>query len=157
MVILEGQLAPPFTLFDQEGKKHSLSQYKGAYVLLYFYPRNNTPGCTKEACNIRDAWSDFQKANIKVLGVSTDSAKSHEKFANKHALPFTLLADVKKEVVDLYGVLGKKKFFGKEFTLTHRMSFLIDPDGKISKVYKKVKPNKHAQEVLDDVVALKNV
>lgn len=145
----EGQKAPDFSLNDQDGVKHTLSQYRGKWVLLYFYPKDDTPGCTKEACSLRDASSDFTKLRTVILGVSTDNEKSHKKFAKKYVLPFTLLADPDKKVVNLYGVWGKKKFMGREYDGTFRASFLIDPTGKIAKIYENVKPDIHAQEVLD--------
>jgi len=146
-----GQKAPDFILPDQAGKKHSLKDYKGREVLLYFYPKDDTPGCTTEACTIRDSYSGFQKSKIVVLGVSVDSIKSHEKFASKYKLLFTLLSDEDKKVVKAYGVWGKKKFMGREYMGTNRTSFLIDPQGKISKIYEQVKPALHAGEVLDGV------
>ena len=149
-----GTQAPAFTLPDQEGKEHSLSGYKGRWVLLYFYPKDDTPGCTIEACAIRDQFKDFTKIGAVVLGVSTDSVASHKKFANAYELPFTLLADVTKEVVGQYGVFGEKKFMGRTYLGTMRTSFLIDPKGKIVKVYEKVKPEIHAAEVIADLKAL---
>ena len=146
-----GQMAPDFTLLDQEGKSHTLSSYRGKWVLLYFYPKDDTPGCTIEACTIRDQFQDFQKIEAVVLGVSTDSVESHRKFAAAYQLPFTLLADVHKEVVGRYGVFGEKKFMGKTYMGTSRTSFLINPSGEIIKVYEKVKPEEHAAEVLHDL------
>ena len=143
--------APDFTLPDQDGEEHSLSDYKGQWVLVYFYPNDDTPGCTKEACAIRDSLPDFNKLKIKVLGVSANSVKSHRKFADKYRLPFTLLADEEKKVVRPYGVWAKKKFMGREYMGTLRTSFLIDPKGKIAKIYEEVKPELHAEEVLEDV------
>ena len=151
MKVSIGTPAPQFSLPDQNGETHKLEDYKGNWVLIYFYPRDDTPGCTKEACAIRDNYPDFQKLEVKVFGISTDSVNKHEKFVNKYALPFTLLADDNKKVVELYGVLGLKKFMGKEFMGTKRMSFLIDPKGKIAKIYEKVKPAEHAEEVLRDL------
>ncbi len=151
-----GQKAPDFTLPDGEGKEHSLSDYAGQWVLLYFYPKDDTPGCTIEACTIRDHYASFQKMKMKVLGVSVDGAKSHEKFAKKYDLPFTLLSDEKKEVVKLYGVWQKKKMMGKEYMGTVRTSFLIDPKGKIAKMYEAVKPELHAGEVLEDAGSMNN-
>lgn len=145
-----GSLAPNFLLPDQTGKTHSLKQYIGKIVLLYFYPKDSTPGCTLEACTIRDSYSEFTKNKIVVLGVSTDSIESHTKFAERFNLPFTLLSDSKKEVVTLYGVFGKKKFLGREYMGTTRASFLIDRQGRIAKIYDKVKPSEHAEEVLKD-------
>ena len=146
-----GVTAPDFTLADQNGEQHTLSAYQGKLVLIYFYPRDDTPGCTKEACGLRDAFPEFQQLDMPVFGISTDSIKSHSKFATKYDLPFTLLADEAKEVVNLYGVWGLKKFRGKEYEGTNRMSFLIDPEGKIAKIYEQVKPDEHAEEVLNDV------
>jgi peroxiredoxin Q/BCP len=150
-----GDQAPDFELLDQGGKLHSLSAYAGGWALLYFYPKDDTPGCTKEACMIRDYFPDFKKLKAKVLGVSVDSVKSHEKFAEKYKLPFTLLADEKKKVVGKYGVWGKKKFMGHEYEGTLRTSFLIDPKGKIAKIYENVKPEIHAEEVIEDLKKLK--
>jgi len=144
-----GQLAPDFELPDQNGKIHRLSDFRGQMILLYFYPKDNTTGCTKEACSIRDSFPVFNKLKVKVLGVSVDSVQSHKKFSEKYDLPFILLADDKKEVVKKYGVWGKKKFMGKEYYGIFRTSFLIDPQGKIVKIYENVKPEIHAEEVLD--------
>src|SRR3989338_560828 len=146
-----GKIAPDFELLDQNGKLHKLSDYRGKTVLLYFYPKDDTPGCTKEACSIRDSQANFKNLTTVVLGVSVDSIKSHKKFAKKYKLPFTLLSDEKKAVVNLYGVWGKKKFMGREYMGTLRSSFLISPDGKIAKIYEKVKPEIHAEEVLEDI------
>lgn len=148
-----GSLAPDFTLNDQEGVSHSLSEYRGKWVLLYFYPKDDTPGCTIEACTIRDQFKDFSSIGAIVLGVSTDSVKSHKKFSDAYELPFTLLADEHKEVVGQYGVFGEKKFMGRSYTGTARTSFLIAPEGKIAKVYKSVKPATHAGEVIADLKA----
>ena len=153
MKLKAGQLAPDFTLPDQDGKQHSLSDYGGKWVLVYFYPKDDTPGCTKEACAIRDDIPRFNKLKAKVLGISVDSVKSHKKFAEKYALPFTLLSDEKKEVVKKYGVWQKKKFMGKEYMGTIRTSFLIDSAGKVAKIYESVKPETHAEEVLEDLKA----
>ena len=149
-----GTPAPDFTLSDQHGKPHTLSEYRGSWVLLYFYPKDDTPGCTIEACTIRDQFKDFKKIGAVVLGVSTDSVESHKKFAEAYELPFTLLADVYKEVVGRYGVFGEKKFMGRTYMGTMRTSFLIDPKGVIVKVYEKVKPVDHAGEVIADLTAL---
>ncbi len=146
-----GAKAPAFKLADQEGKVHSLKDYAGKWVLLYFYPKDDTPGCTKEACMIRDNFPEFKKLKVVVFGVSTDSVKSHGKFVEKYDLPFTLLSDEKKELVEKYGVWQKKKFMGREYMGTLRMSFLIDPSQKIAKIYESVKPDIHAEEVLNDL------
>ena len=145
------QKAPEFSLPDQDNKLHKLSDYRGQWLLLYFYPKDDTPGCTKEACAIRDNFPSFRKLNIKIFGVSVDSIKSHKKFSEKYNLPFTLLADQEKKVVKKYGVWGKKKMMGREYESTHRTSFLIDPGGKIAKIYKNVKPEIHAEEVLENL------
>ncbi len=147
--------APLFTLPDQNGNERALRDYQGEWVLLYFYPKDDTPGCTKEACAIRDSFPDFQKLKIAVLGVSVDSVTSHKKFEAKYKLPFTLLSDDKKELVKKYGVWGKKKFMGHEYEGPFRTSFLIDPKGKIAKIYEGVNPVTHAAEVLADLKELK--
>jgi len=149
-----GDMAPDFELPDQDGQRHTLSSYRGKWVLLYFYPKDDTPGCTTEACTIRDQYADFKKAGIVVLGVSADSVDKHKKFAEKHDLPFPLLADGGKAVVKLYHAWGKKKFMGREYDGIFRISFLIDPEGKFVKFYEKVKPADHAGEVFADVKAL---
>jgi len=140
-----------FSLPDQNGKVHSLSSYKGSWVLLYFYPKDDTPGCTKEACGFRDSLNDLKKHNVFVLGVSADSVSSHQKFAKKYNLNFPLLSDEKKEIIKAYGAFGKKKFIGKEFEGILRISFLINPKGEVVKKYDKVKPEVHAKEVLEDI------
>ncbi len=148
---LKGSLAPDFTLSDQDGALHTLSAYRGKRVLMYFYPKDDTPGCTKQACALRDVVPDFGKVDLVVLGISPDSVKSHKKFAEKYELPFTLLADEGKEAVHAYGVWGRKKFMGREYDGVFRTSFLIGPDGRIEKVYEQVKPEQHAAEVLADL------
>lgn len=149
MTLRLNQPAPEFSMPDQDGAMHKLSDYRGKWVLLYFYPKDDTPGCTKEACMIRDNFPDFKKLKITVFGVSTDPVKSHKKFVDKYKLPFTLLADEGKEVVNAYGVWGKKKFMGREYLGTFRTSFLIDPKGNIAHIYENVKPDIHAEEVLE--------
>jgi peroxiredoxin Q/BCP len=146
-----GTLAPEFMLPDQDGKAHRLADFRGQWVLLYFYPKDDTPGCTTEACSIRDAWPAFGKIRAHVLGVSANTVASHKKFATKYKLPFTLLADEDKLVVKAYGVWAKKKFMGREYMGILRTSFLIDPEGKIAKVYEGVKPAEHVAEVLADL------
>lgn len=142
--------APFFTGEDQIGRIHRLQDYLGKWVLLYFYPKDDTPGCTREACGLRDAFADYKKRGIVVLGVSIDTTQSHKKFAATYKLPFTLLADPEKKIIKAYGVWGKKKFMGREYMGARRMSFLIAPDGKIAHVYDAVKPDEHAAEVLRD-------
>ncbi len=147
--------APEIKLSDQDGKVRKLSDYKGKWVLVYFYPKDDTPGCTKEACAIRDDFDNFDKLKLKVFGISADSVKSHKKFADKYKIPFTLLADEEKKTIKEYGVWGEKKFLGKKYVGILRSSFLIDPKGKIAKVYENVKPPVHAAEVIADLKALK--
>ncbi|MBI2086681.1 MAG: thioredoxin-dependent thiol peroxidase [Candidatus Zambryskibacteria bacterium] len=146
--------APNFSLPDQDGKTHKLSDYKGKWVLLYFYPKDDTPGCTVEACTIRDQFQDFKKIKAIVLGVSKDSVESHRKFADTYDLPFVLLSDEDKKIIKKYGVWGEKNMAGKKYMGVRRTSFLIGPDGKIKKVYENVKPPKHASEVLSDLRTL---
>lgn len=149
-----GSKAPAFSLKDQNGDVHSMQDVKGKWVLLYFYPKDDTPGCTTEACSIRDAWSDFKKTGAVVWGVSKDSVKSHAKFADKYHLPFPVLSDESTEMIQAYGAWAMKKFMGREFMGILRISYLIDPEGKIVKVYDKVKPAEHASEVLADLKQL---
>lgn len=151
-MIKVGQSAPLFKLPDQEGDMHSLSDYRGKKVLLYFYPKDDTPGCTTEACNFRDGYQEFAKMGLVILGVSKDSVKSHKKFADKFSLPFPLLSDETGEVVEKYGSWGKKKFMGREYMGIFRNSFLIDEEGKIAKVYEAVKPAHHVSEIHKDVL-----
>ena len=133
---------------------HSLNEYRGKWVLIYFYPKDDTPGCTVEACGFRDRMKELQKRNIALLGVSKDSVESHQKFVKKYSLPFPLLVDPEKTMIEEYGAWGEKKFLGKTFMGIFRMSYLIDPEGKIAKVYEKVKSEGHAEEVLKDIEAL---
>lgn len=145
------QKAPDFTLPDQNGKIHTLHEYSGKKVLIYFYPKDDTPGCTTEACNFRDNIQALNDAGLVVLGVSADSVKSHKKFADKFDLPFPLLSDENKEVCEAYGVWGKKKFMGREYMGISRMSFLIDEKGNLAKIYEDVKPKDHVDEVKTDI------
>ena len=147
--------APDFELQNQDTKPITLSQFLGSFVMLYFYPKDDTSGCASEACAIRDSYAEFTSAGIVVLGVSQDSPQSHQQFIKKYRLPFTLLADVDKKVVKLYDVWGPKKFMGREFLGTKRDSFLISPKGKIAKIYRGVKPAVHAVEVLNDIQTFK--
>ena len=144
----EGAKAPEFAVTDGEGNTVCLKDLRGKKVVLYFYPKDDTPGCTKEACAFRDSFAKFKKRGIEVLGVSLDSEKSHQKFAQKFGLPFRLLADTNKKVSEAYGTYGEKKFMGRNYMGNHRMTFLIDEKGKITKVFEKVKPDEHAEEVL---------
>lgn len=146
-MITTGTNAPDFSLQDQNGETHTIAQYKGKKVLLYFYPKDDTPGCTTEACNFRDNYKELVQAGLVVLGVSKDSVKSHKKFAEKYELPFPLLSDEDTSVCQAYGVWKLKKFMGREYVGIDRMSFLIDEEGKILKVYEEVKPKEHVSEV----------
>jgi thioredoxin-dependent peroxiredoxin len=144
----EGDPAPAFTASTNGGGRVSLADFQGKNVILYFYPRDSTPGCTKEACAFRDHFAEFRKQGAIVLGVSADSVKSHDKFAAKYQLPFTLLADEEKAIVQTYGVWGQKSFLGRKYMGIYRVTFLIGPDGKIKKIWPKVTPSEHAKEVL---------
>jgi peroxiredoxin Q/BCP len=144
----EGGKAPEFSANTSGGGKISLTDYLGRNVILYFYPKDDTPGCTKEACAFRDHFADFKKAGAVVLGVSPDSVKSHDKFVAKFKLPFTLLADEDKKIVEAYGVWGEKSFMGRKYLGVYRLTFLIGPDGKIKKIWPQVRPEEHAAEVL---------
>jgi peroxiredoxin Q/BCP len=145
----EGDLAPDFTTTIHDGKTVSLSDFRGQNVLLYFYPKDSTPGCTKEACAFRDEFAQFKKKGAIIFGVSTDSAKSHTKFIEKYKLPFPLLVDEDKKIVNAYGAYGPRTFMGINYTGTHRITFLIGPDGKIKRIWLKVKPAEHAREILE--------
>jgi len=147
-MVKEGATAPAFKTTDANGESVSLKDFRGQKVVLYFYPKDDTPGCTKEACSFRDAFAKFKKGGINILGVSPDTEKSHQKFVAKYKLPFTLLADTDHAIADAYGVYGEKKFMGRTYMGIHRTTFLIDEKGKIKKVFAKVKPEDHADEVL---------
>lgn len=147
-MLKEGDVAPDFVANDQAGNEIKLADFRGSRVVLYFYPKDDTPGCTKEACSFRDADDIYAQKGIKVLGVSTDSEKSHQKFITKYNLPFTLLADTDKKIVNDYGVYGEKSLYGRKYMGVNRMTFLIDGDGKIVKIFKKVNVSEHANEVL---------
>ncbi len=150
MALLEpGMKAPMFTALDQDGKAVGLEEYRGKKVLLYFYPKDDTPGCTKEACAFRDNFPKFEKIGVAVLGVSIDSEARHKKFVEKYALPFRLVVDEEKKIVQDYGVWGKKKFMGKEYMGTNRVTYLVSGDGMIEHVWPKVKPAEHAAQVLE--------
>jgi peroxiredoxin Q/BCP len=148
LTLRTGDLAPPFTAATQTGETVALDQFRGRNVVLYFYPRDDTPGCTKEACAFRDEWTALQQTGAVVLGVSADPVKSHAKFAAKFNLPFPLLADVEKQIVAAYGVWGEKVFMGRKHLGIHRVTFLIGPDGRIRRIWNLVKPETHAAEVL---------
>ena len=148
-MVKEGAAAPVFKTKDGNGETVNLKDFRGQKVVLYFYPKDDTPGCTKEACSFRDAYAKFKKQGITVLGVSPDSEVSHKKFVAKFKLPFTLLADADHSIADAYGVYGEKKFMGRKYMGVHRTTFLINEKGKVRKVFEKVKPEQHASEVLE--------
>ena len=143
-----GKKAPDFSLPDHNGVKHKLSDYRGKPVVIYFYPKDDTPGCTKEACSFRDSFVEYKKAGIVVLGISVDNEKSHAKFIDKYNLPFILLSDTDKKVVEKYGVWVEKNMYGKKYWGTARKTFVLDKEGKLLRVFNKVKPDNHASEVL---------
>ncbi|MFA5836897.1 MAG: thioredoxin-dependent thiol peroxidase [Bellilinea sp.] len=147
-MVTENSPAPAFTLLDETGTPRSLAEYLGKPVVLYFYPADDTPGCTKEACSFRDDYGVYEQAGIVILGVSPDSPRSHAKFKAKYNLPFTLLADDGHQVCDLYGVWGDKKLWGHEYEGVLRTTFLIDEHGMVKKIFPNVKPNGHSAEVL---------
>jgi peroxiredoxin Q/BCP len=152
-MVEKGSPAPDFTLTSDSGERVRLSQFRGRPVVLYFYPRDDSPGCTKQACGIRDSYDAFEQRDVVVLGVSTDDEASHLKFKQKHELPFTLLADPDHEVSEQYGVWGERKFAGKTYMGIERSTFLIDPEGRVAKVMRRVKPATHAELVLDALAA----
>lgn len=147
-MLAEGQPAPDFTLMSDSGEEVTLSELRGRPVVLYFYPRDDTPGCTTQACGIRDAWGDFERAGVVVLGVSPDDERSHVKFRKKYDLPFNLLADTDHHVAETYGVWGEKRYMGRSYMGVSRSTFVIGPDGTVKKVFEKVKPAEHADDVL---------
>lgn len=144
----EGDKAPAFSGVDQHGKSISLADYKGKKLILYFYPKDDTPGCTAEACNLRDNYSDLQKAGFDILGVSVDNEKSHQKFIAKFELPFSLLADTDKKVVEQFGVWGEKSMYGRKYMGTNRVTFVIDENGVIVRRFDKVETKNHTEQIL---------
>lgn len=144
----EGDKAPDFSVTDEAGQTVRSKDLRGKKFVLYFYPKDDTPGCTKEACSFRDSFAKFKKRGIEVFGVSLDSEKSHQKFIDKFSLPFRLLADTERKLADSFGTYGEKKFMGRTYMGVNRMTFLIDEKGKIKKIFSKVKPEEHADEVL---------
>jgi peroxiredoxin Q/BCP len=149
-----GQNTPEISLLDQNGETRNLDDFKGKWVLIYFYPKDDTPGCTKEACSLRDNFQGFRGLSAEVIGISKDSVKSHKKFVEKYDLPFTLLSDIEHKTAEDYGVWQEKKFMGRKYMGMNRSSFLIDPKGKIAKIYSNVKPEDHASEVMADLKAI---
>ena len=154
-MLKQGLKAPDFTLSDQTGKDHTLSEFKGQWVVLYFYPKDMTPGCTTEACNFRDDFNAFQKLNTAILGISKDSVSRHSTFAEKYKLPFLLLSDESGKVCELYDVWKEKSMYGRTYMGIVRSTYLIDPNGMIARVYPKVKVKEHAEELLKDLQTLK--
>jgi peroxiredoxin Q/BCP len=148
MSLTEGMPAPPFEGVDQNGNSIRLQDLRGRKVILYFYPKDDTPGCTKEACNLRDNYAALQKAGYTIIGVSADTIESHKKFAEKYTLPFSLLADPEKKIISAYQAWGKKKLYGKEYEGTLRITYIIDENGIISRIIKNVKPEQHASQIL---------
>ena len=146
--LLPGQKAPSFTGIDQDGKKVSLSDYKGQKVVLFFYPEDDTPTCTIQACNLRDNYSLLKKNGYTVIGISPDDVKSHTKFRQKFSLPFTLIADPEHKIIDKYGVWGQKKLYGREYMGLHRTTFVIDEKGIIEKIFLRPKNKAHAEEII---------
>jgi thioredoxin-dependent peroxiredoxin len=151
MSISVGEKVPKFFSVDEEGNEYFQDTFLGHWLLLYFYPKDDTPGCTKEACSFRDNWPYLRDRGIVVLGVSAQNAHSHQKFREKYSLPFPLLVDEEKKLATLFGAWGEKTFLGKKYKGMKRISFLIDPRGKIAKIYEVTKVDKHAQDVLHDV------
>lgn len=151
MNLTPGDLAPEFVLPDANGNLVSLSDFRRKRVILFFYPRDNTPGCTTEACGFRDLYPEYQAQDLVILGVSTDDAKSHTKFATKYQLPFYLLSDLDGQVATTYGSYGLKKFMGREFMGVYRHTFIINPEGYIEQIYRKVNPSHHAAEILKEL------
>ena len=143
-----GDLAPDFSGVDQNGKEISKADFAGKKLVIYFYPKDDTPGCTAQACNLRDNYGDLQKAGYQILGVSTDGEKSHDKFVKKYELPFPLLADTDKKMVESYGVWVEKSMYGKKYMGTSRVTFVIDADGKIEKIIEKVDTKDHTNQIL---------
>jgi peroxiredoxin Q/BCP len=144
-----GEKAPDFAVADQNGKEIKLTDFKGKKLVIYFYPKDMTPGCTNQACNLRDNYSVLQNEGIEIIGVSADDEARHQKFIGKHDLPFTLLADTDKKMINDYGIWGPKKFMGKEYDGIHRTTFLINEDGEIHDIIKKPKTKAHAEEILE--------
>ena len=145
----EGDIAPDFGVVNQNNEVMSLQSYRGKKVILYFYPKDSTPGCTAESCNLRDSYSELSTLGFEVIGVSADSVASHQKFISKYDLPFDLLSDTDRKVIDAYGVWGPKKFMGKEYEGIHRTTFVIDENGVVERVFNKVKTKEHTQQILE--------
>ncbi len=153
-MLTEGQLAPTWTGTDQHGEKRSSTEFAGSMLLVYFYPKDDTPGCTTEACGLRDTFPELRSNNVHIVGVSADDAQSHQAFAKKYNLPFSLIADTDKSIINAFGVWGEKSMYGKKYMGILRTSFLIDASGVIRKVYENVKPADHAADILRDTQRL---
>lgn len=151
ITLTQGDKAPRFSAPTNGGEQVNLSDFKGRHVVLFFYPKDDTPGCTKEACAFRDNYAAFEKSGAVVLGVSVDPVRSHDKFVKKFELPFPLISDEDRKIVEAYGVWGEKTFMGRTYDGTHRVTFLIAPDGRIVRIWPKVMPAKHAEEVLESI------
>ena len=147
----EGDKAPKFEGTDENGNIISLDSIKGQKTIIYFYPKDNTPGCTAESCNLRDYNGELKKKGYQIIGVSADSAKKHQNFIAKYDLPFPLIADTEKEVINAFGVWGPKKFMGKEYDGIHRTTFVIDENGVITNIFKKVKTKTHAEQIMEEI------
>jgi thioredoxin-dependent peroxiredoxin len=145
----EGDRAPDFQGIDQDGKTVALADFSGKKLIIYFYPKDDTPGCTAEACNLRDNYETLQAQGYALVGVSPDTAKKHQKFIDKYSLPFPLIADTEKEVANAFGVWGLKKFMGREYEGVHRTTFVIDENGTIAQVFAKVDTKAHAEQILE--------
>jgi peroxiredoxin Q/BCP len=156
MALAEGDKAPDFTLRDQSGEKVKLSDLRGQTVVVYFYPRADTPGCTTQACGVRDRYDEYEKAGARVLGISPDEVEDIAKFAGKYDLGFTLLADPDHKVAEKYGAWGEKSMYGKKYMGVLRSTFIVDPKGKVAKVLPKVQPKKHDKLVLEDLADLRS-
>lgn len=157
MALETGIQAPEFSLPDERGEIHNLSQYIGRWVVLYFYPKDDTPGCTTEACGFRDMNDAYREQGIVVLGISKDTPAAHGTFVEKYKLPFTLLSDTEKKIIKQYEAWGMKKRFGKEYEGILRTTYVIDPEGIIKKVYEQVKPEDHAEQIITDIQTLKDL
>ncbi len=150
-VLKEGDLAPAIDALDQDGKKITLEEYRGKKIVLYFYPKDNTPGCTAEGCNLRDNYKQFKDKGFEIIGVSADSEKSHLKFISKYDLPFRLISDMNKKVLKDYGAWGEKKLYGKSFMGIYRKTFIIDENGYVEKIIEKVKTKDHSKQIFAEL------
>jgi peroxiredoxin Q/BCP len=150
-ILKEGELAPAIEAVDQQGEKITLEEYRGKKVVLYFYPKDDTPGCTAEACDLRDNYSRFLKEGFEIIGVSADSEKSHQKFVSKYKLPFRLISDVDKKVLQDYGAWGEKKMYGKTYMGILRKTYIINEEGYVEKIIEKVKTKEHSKQIFEEL------